>query len=329
MYKGIDLIQSTQVVPFELNPPIKLGKLTLNRNPTNFFAEPESISFAPSNVVDGISFVPDPLLQWRLMSYDDTGNCSALLPWSDLTWRLSATHRHNSPNGYLLPINKAIDPVNNNLRDGYMQPLLYEGASTSFPDDIGGVQEPTPNMTLPHSSSAGESAGTGDIGRYTASYDWASQARLYWGTLDPYTRQHTVDGYRFELGNVADKAVVQTYIDTILNPIDNCLARRVAFGIGASMPMLGTGGTTNITNVTTPFPSLYPLAQHVEPHKSNEGLVIGIVADDNALSTAELSSITSLLEMQKVDYDVIAPRIGELASGVVANSSYITTTSIL
>lgn len=73
MWQGIDLIEATSIVPFELNPPMKLGKLTLNRNPTNFFAEPESISFAPSNVVDGVSFVPDPLLQWRLMSYDDTG----------------------------------------------------------------------------------------------------------------------------------------------------------------------------------------------------------------------------------------------------------------
>ena len=67
MYKGYDLIIPTQIVPFEINAPIKLGKMTLNRNPNNFFAEPESISFAPSNVVNGVSFVPDPLLQWRLM----------------------------------------------------------------------------------------------------------------------------------------------------------------------------------------------------------------------------------------------------------------------
>ena len=93
MYKGYDLLIPTVIVPFEMNQPMRLGKLTLNRNPTNFFAEPESISFAPSNVVKGVSFVPDPLLQWRLMSYDDT-----------------STHRHNSPNGYLLPINRAIAP---------------------------------------------------------------------------------------------------------------------------------------------------------------------------------------------------------------------------
>jgi catalase len=244
MWNGIDLIQPTQIVPFEMNPLIKLGKLTLNRNPTNFFAEPESISFAPSNVVKGVSFVPDPLLQWRLMSYDDT-----------------ATHRHNSPNGYLLPINKAIAPINNNYRDGYMQPLLFEGASISTPNGIGGVQEANSQQTIPYTGSAGQMAGTGNIGRYVAGYDWASQARTFWGTLDIYAQQHTVDAYRFELGHVSDPNVTQRYIDTILNPIDNCLARRVAYGIGATMLPLGSGSMRNINNSTARFPSLYPLAQ--------------------------------------------------------------------
>jgi catalase len=172
MYQGYDLLISTVIVPFEVNPPVRVGKLTLNRNPTNFFAEPESISFAPSNVVDGVSFVPDPLLQWRLMSYDDT-----------------ATHRHNSPNGYLLPINRPIAPVNNNYRDGYMQPLIYVGNSISTPNDIGGVVEPGPDDTLVYTSSAGEQAGTGRIGRYAARYDWFGQARLFWGSLDVYAQQ--------------------------------------------------------------------------------------------------------------------------------------------
>jgi catalase len=71
MYEGYDLLAPTVIVPFEVVEPVKLGKLTLNRNYQNFFAEPEAISFAPSNVVDGYTFVPDPLLQWRLMSYDE------------------------------------------------------------------------------------------------------------------------------------------------------------------------------------------------------------------------------------------------------------------
>ena len=162
MYKGYDLVIPTQIVPFEVLQPIALGKMTLNRNYENFFAETESISFAPSNVVDGISFVPDPLLQWRLMSYDDT-----------------ASHRHGSPNWENLPINRPIAPVNNNYRDGYMQPYIYEGISASTPNDVGGVVEPGANATLMYTS-AGETAGSGPIGRYSAVYDWFGQARSFW-----------------------------------------------------------------------------------------------------------------------------------------------------
>ncbi len=312
MWKGIDLLQAPQIIPFEMNQPVKLGKLTLNRNPTNFFAEPESISFAPSNVVKGVSFVPDPLLQWRLMSYDDT-----------------STHRHGSPNGYLLPINKAIAPISNNYRDGYMQPLIFEGDSTSAPNSIGGIQEASSQQSLPYTGSQGETAGIGNIGRYVPSYDWAAQARNFWGTLDKYAQQHAVDAYRFELGNVGDDTVVKKYIANILNKIDNCLARRVAYGIGAELPAVGSGPMTNVTNSTAPYPSLYPLTQGLESNKSNEGLVVGIVASDNILSTADLSAMSSLLSAQKVRYEVVAPRQGPLASGVSAKQSYITTSSIL
>ncbi len=312
MWKGIDLLQAPQIIPFEMIQPVKLGKLTLNRNPTNFFAEPESISFAPSNVVKGVSFVPDPLLQWRLMSYDDT-----------------STHRHGSPNGYLLPINKAIAPISNNYRDGYMQPLIFEGDSTSAPNSIGGIQEASSQQSLPYTGSQGETAGIGNIGRYVPSYDWAAQARNFWGTLDKYAQQHAIDAYRFELGNVGDDTVVKKYIANILNKIDNCLARRVAYGIGAELPAVGSGPMTNVTNSTAPYPSLYPLTQGLESNKSNEGLVVGIVASDNILSTADLSAMSSLLSAQKVRYEVVAPRQGPLASGVSAKQSYITTSSIL
>lgn len=88
------------------------------------------------------------------MSYDDT-----------------STHRHNSPNGYLLPINKAIAPITNNYRDGYMQPLLFEGVSVATPSGIGGVQEANFQQTLPYTGSAGQMAGPGNIDRYVASYD--------------------------------------------------------------------------------------------------------------------------------------------------------------
>ena len=315
MWNGIDLLDPTIVVPFEMNPPLTLGKLTLNKNPTNFFAEPESISFAPSNVVKGVSFVPDPLLQWRLMSYDDT-----------------ASHRHNSPNGYLLPINRAIIPINNNYRDGYMQPFLFKGSSTSSPDGIGGVQGASldsfsQNGNLPYTSLPPENT-TGAIGRYPNLHDSFTQARAFWTSLDKYAQQHTVDAYRFELGHVSNSTVQQRYIDTILNKVDNCLARRVAMGIGASLPPVGSG-PNNATNATThQVPSWYPLAQSYEPNKSNAGLVVGIVADDTHLSTSDLASILPILLQQKVTYEVVSSYIGKLKSGVTANQSFVTTSSI-
>lgn len=310
MWNGIDLIDPTMVIPFEMNPPITLGKLTLNKNPTNFFAEPESISFAPSNVVKGVTFVPDPLLQWRLMSYDDT-----------------ATHRHNSPNGYLLPINRAIVPINNNYRDGYMQPLLFEGASTSSPNDIGGVVGASAADTYTYTGSKPEVV-QGPIGRYANLKDSFDQARIFWNTLDKYAKQHTVDAYRFEVGHVSDPEVQKKYINNILNQVDNCLARRVAFGIGVPLPPLGSGSAAKTPPPKSKFPSLYPLATSEEPKKSNEGLVIGILAGDNQLSPADLKAMLSTLASQKVSYEVVASHIGPLKSGVSANQSFVTTSSI-
>ena len=143
-------------------------------------------------------------------------------------------------------------------------------------------------------------AGIGDIGRYQSMYDWAAQARSFWSTLDIYAQQHTIDAYSFELGNVGDATVVQKYIDNILNKIENCLARRVAAKTGSQVPELGSGPLTNVTNSTAPYPSLYPMTQGLEPNKSNEGLIVGIIADDELLSTSDLSAVIALLKKQKV-----------------------------
>ena len=151
---------------------------------------------------------------------------------------------------------------------------------------------------------------------------------MFWGSLDIYAQQHTVDAYRFELGNVGNPPVVQAYIDNTLNPIDNCLARRVAYGVGATLPAIGSGPRTNLTNATTPYPSLYPLATSQEPNKSNEGLQVAIIANDTLTTTADTQAMMTLLSAQKVSLAVVAPRIGELKTGVTANASFITTSDI-
>ena len=311
MWNGMDLLDPTIIIPFEMNPPMSLGKLTINRNPTNFFAEPESISFAPSNVVKGVTFVPDPLLQWRLMSYDDT-----------------STHRHNSPNGYLLPINRAVAPINNNYRDGYMQPLLFEGASASTPDGIGGVVSVPLNQLVPNGTTPEITSGA--IGRFPNLRDSFGQARAFWNTLDIYAQQHLVDAYRFEVGHVTIPGVQQRYVDEILNKVDNCLARRVAMGIGATLPPVGSGPNNKTNSTTTKIPSLFPISstQPYETNKSNAGLVIGILADNTRFSMSDLAGILPSLMSQQVTYEVVSNYIGTLKTGVYSNQSYITTSSI-
>lgn len=151
-----------------------------------------------------------------------------------------------------------------------MQPNIFEGDSASTPNDIGGVRDPNQQQTLAYTSSAGEMAGRGPIGRYASGvYDWFGQARAYWDVQDIYAQQHTVDGYRFELGNTGDPGVIQRFIDDTLNNIDNCLARRVAYGLGAKMPGIGSCPRGNSTKT---YPSQYPLNPYSEPHKSNEGI---------------------------------------------------------
>ena len=122
----------------------------------------------------------------------------------------------------------------------------------------------------------------------------------------------------------------QCYVDQILNNIDNCLARRVAIGVGATLPTLvngsSIGSTTNST--VTKIPLIYPLAESIEPTKSNAGLTIGVVADDTQLSLADLTLMLSVFYSQQVSYEVIGPYIGKLKSGVAANESYVTTSSI-
>ena len=286
-----------------MNAPVKLGKMVLNRNPLNYFSETESVSFAPSNVVDGVSFVPDALLQWRLMSYDDT-----------------ATHRHNSPNGFLLPVNAPIAPVNNNYRDGYMQSNIFEGESASSPNGIGGVMAASPQEAL---AVANENL-SGQVGRFQPFNDPITQARGFWFSMDQYAQQHTVDAYRFELGHVSNPNVTAKYISTILNPVNNCLARRVAFGVGAPMPAIGTGSSV-VPNTT--FPSIYPLATNVSIPVT--GLMVAILTTSDDIPMATYKTLTSALSSDKALFEVVASHQGVLASGVPSNESYVTTSSVL
>lgn len=116
-----DLLDPTKLIPEELVPVQRIGKLTLNRNPDNFFAETEQVAFHAGHVVPGIDFTNDPLLQGRLFSYTDT-----------------QLIRLGGPNFHEIPINRPIAPVHNNQRDGHMRQTINSGRTSYEPNSIGG-----------------------------------------------------------------------------------------------------------------------------------------------------------------------------------------------
>ena len=116
-----DLLDPTKIIPEELVPVERVGRLVLNRNPDNFFAETEQVAFHPGHVVPGIDFTNDPLLQGRLFSYTDT-----------------QLKRLGGPNFHEIPINRSIAPVHNNQRDGHMRQTINRGKANYEPNSIGG-----------------------------------------------------------------------------------------------------------------------------------------------------------------------------------------------
>ena len=302
MYKGYDLLDVTVVVPFEQNPPVVLGTMTLNRNPTNYFAETEQVAFSPSNVVTGISFVPDPVISWRLLAYDETHQ-----------------YRHGSENFVEMGVNVPIVPVNNNFRDGLMQMNIFEGNSASTPNGIGGVYEPSGPTVYGY----GNQSFNGRIGRYEFNNDPYAQAAIFFHSQNNYSQQHTVDAYRLEVGSVADQDVKINFVNKVLNSIDNCLARRVAYGLGIPLPA-AQGSPPNVGATT--YPSQYPL-QYTTPQPVT-GLNVGVITDNVGPSATDLAAMTQVFDGQQLVFDIIAPHQGPLSSGASAAQSYITTSSV-
>src|SRR6186713_2257666 len=116
-----DLLDPTKIIPEEIVPVQRIGKMTLNRNPDNFFAETEQVAFHVGNIVPGIDFTNDPLMQGRLFSYTDT-----------------QLIRLGGPNFHEIPINRPVAPLHNNQRDGYMRQTINRGQTSYEPNTLKG-----------------------------------------------------------------------------------------------------------------------------------------------------------------------------------------------
>lgn len=218
---NFSLLDPTKIIPESEVPFQPLGKLVLNRNPDNYFAETEQISFLPAHIVRGIGFTNDPLLQGRIYSYMDTQR-----------------NRHGGPNFMQLPINRPLNAVHNNQRDGKMQVQIHKSKVNYFPN---GLQDNTPSMVDPEKGGYIEyperiqNNATKVRGRPASFFDFYSQPRLFYNSLTPHEQQQLVDGARFEIGKSKSIDVRKRMIN-VLNHVDNQFARRVAYGVGVDLP---------------------------------------------------------------------------------------------
>jgi catalase len=214
-----DLLDPTKIIPEELVPVRRIGRLTLNRNPENFFAETEQVAFHTGNIVPGIDFTNDPLLQGRLFSYLDT----QLL-------------RLGGPNFHEIPINRPVAPLHNNQRDGFMRQTINRGQTSYEPNKLRGMCPFQAGADMSGFASYAERIDAQKIRARSASFfDHFSQASLFYKSQTEPEQNHIVRALRFELGKVETPPIRERML-YLLAQVDKSLANRVAEGLGTTVP---------------------------------------------------------------------------------------------
>lgn len=214
-----DLLDPTKLIPEELVPVQRVGKMTLNRNPDNFFAETEQVAFHIGHIVPGIDFTNDPLLQGRLFSYTDT-----------------QLIRLGGPNFHEIPINRPIVPVHNNQRDGFMRQTINRGKTSYGPNSLGNNDPAQVKAANGGFTSYQEKIDAKKVrARSKSFFDHFSQARLFFNSQSDPEKNHLIDAFSFELGKVKSVAVRERMVG-VLSLIDKGLATAVASALGLKVP---------------------------------------------------------------------------------------------
>lgn len=322
-----DLLDPTKLVPEELVPVQRIGKMILNRNPDNFFAETEQVAFHVGHVVPGIDFTNDPLLQGRLFSYTDT----QLL-------------RLGGPNFHEIPINRPIAPVHNNQRDGHMRQTINKGKTSYNPNTLGGGCPFQAKATEGGFASYAERIDAKKVRERSPSFlDHFSQAKLFFNSQSEPEKNHIIDALRFELGKVQTIAVRERML-VILSNIDKGLAQEVAYGLGLSIPKT-LKGTINQSIPADADPNTYESVM-VEPDLQMSAALsmvntikdsirtrkVAILAADG-VDENSLNIVKAALESNGAVVDVIAPKLGIIISEndkqIPVQNSFLTAASVL
>ena len=288
-----DILDATKLIPEEILPSQVVGRLVLDRNPDNFFAETEQVAFLPTNLVPGIDFSNDPLLPGRLFSYLDTQKS-----------RLGTTNFHQ------IPINAPKCPMSNFQRDGAMQTGIPTGRSNYEPNSLAKGAEPSgPTETLLGFSTTGEQLEehTKHRLRSPSFADHYSQARMFYRSQTSVEQAHIASAFVFELSKLTLPHVVERVLANVAD-VDPSLAGRIAAGLGVSCPR--SSATVAPVLDLDPAPSLSIL---VNAKPTLAGRKVGILFTDG-------SDLATIRRLEKVVDDaggktvLIAPKKRAIAT---------------
>ena len=284
-----DILDSTKLIPEELVPVKPIGKMVLNRNPDNYFAETEQVAFQPANIVPGIDFSDDPLLQGRIFSYADT-----------------QVHRLGSANYTDLPINRPVCPFDNNQRDGVMQYKIPTSKVNYYPNSLGNGCPMTAPENLGGFVSYKERMEGNKIRERSPSFqDHFSQATLFWNSLSDPEKEHLVKAAHFELGKVMNSAVKERMLE-LFNSVDHQLVTRIAEGLGLPAP----GEVTPNHGQKSPALSIQTM-QELMPEKTIKSRKIAILAADG-VNAQELGTLQQALMQQGAHAKIVATHGGKI-----------------
>ena len=325
-----DLLDPTKIIPEELVPVRRIGRLTLNRNPHNFFAETEQVAFHTGNIVPGIDFTNDPLLQGRLFSYLDT-----------------QLIRLGGPNFHEIPINRPVASLHNNQRDGYMRQTVNRGQTSYEPNSLRGGCPFQAGADMSGFQSYAERIDAQKIRARSASFfDHFSQATLFFNSQSEPEQNHIVNALRFELGKVETPHIRERML-FLLSQVDKTLANRVAAGLGAvvptkldkpinmSIPADGDPRKFQPSRTTQAIEISPSLRMVGNPNFPNDTIktrkVAFLIAD--GFDDADVSHMKQALLTEGAMGMTVAPRLGVLtgANGEVvkADCSFLTGASVL
>ncbi len=325
-----DILDATKLWPEDLIPVERIGRMVLDRNPDNYFAETEQVAFMTSNVPPGIDFSNDPLLQGRNFSYNDT--------------QLS---RLGSPNFHELPINRPVCPFSNNQRDAHMRTTINKGRVSYAPASLDG-HSPEEVGPKPGFVSYPEAQSGHKVRERSPSFEnHYGQAALFWNSQTPIEKHHIVNALKFELSKVETRAVRVRMLDHLAQ-INPTLRDQVAKGIGEKTEPKSAGAKTakgtadqpnelsllenavTETSASGGLSSTKGLSMEEDQPQMAKGRKVAILAADGT-SAKDVSALQKLLKAKDVMSEIVGPHIGELedtGGEVIATKTYANTSSV-